>query len=44
MIGFLVFEFEIVFILFMVMESTLIVFTLIVFVMVWEVKTGSFGL
>jgi len=44
MIGFLVFEFEIIFILLMIIEGTLIVFLLIVFVMVWEVKMRGFGL
>jgi len=33
-IGFLIFEFEIVFILIIIMEGTMLIFTLIVFVMV----------
>lgn len=43
-IGFLVFEFEIVFILFMIFDRGLLIFTLIVYIIVYEVRIGGFRL
>jgi hypothetical protein len=43
MIGFLVFEFEIIFILFMLIDFGLVIFLGIVFIMRWEILSSSFG-